>query len=88
MESGGLLKFNQIDISDYHYYLGYNAKRMVRLTFLEKSSYFNRNYRLVRSFYFKKYRNFIESGRCSKATKLISQTTGNVWFVMQKEWPA
>ena len=30
--------------------------------FLEKSSYFNRNHRLIRLFYFKKYRNFIESG--------------------------
>ena len=36
----------------------------------------------------KKYRNFIESVGCSKATKLISQTTINVWAVMQKEWSA
>ena len=28
---------NQIDIPDYQYYLGCNAKRMVRLTFLEKN---------------------------------------------------
>ena len=27
---------NQIDIPDYPYYLGCNAKRMVSLTFLEK----------------------------------------------------
>ena len=27
---------NQIDIPDYQYYLGRNAKRMVRLTVLEK----------------------------------------------------
>ena len=59
-------------------------QKMVRLTFLEKSSYFNWNYRLIRLFYFKKYRNFIESGGCPKATKLISQTTSNVWAVMQK----
>ena len=32
-----LFKVNQIDIPDYQYYLGCNAKRMVRLTFLEKS---------------------------------------------------
>ena len=31
-----LFKVNQIDIPDYQYYLGFNAKRMVRLTFLEK----------------------------------------------------
>ena len=39
---------NHIDIPDYTYYLGCNAKRMVRLTFLEKISYFNRKYRLNR----------------------------------------
>ena len=32
---------NQIDISDYKYYLGCNAKRTVRLTFLEKKSVFH-----------------------------------------------
>ena len=31
---------NQIDIPDYQYYLGFNAKRMVRLTFLEKKFVF------------------------------------------------
>ena len=31
-----MFKVNQIDIPDYQYYLGCNAKRMVRLTFLEK----------------------------------------------------
>ena len=30
---------------------------------------------------------FIESGVCSKSTKLISQTTSNVWAVMQKNGP-
>ena len=54
-----LPKANQIDIADYQYYLGCNAKGMVRLTFLEKSSYFNRNFRLIRLFYFQKYRIFI-----------------------------
>ena len=33
-------KVNQIDIPDYQYYLGCNAKKMVRLTFLEKKSVF------------------------------------------------
>ena len=33
----------------------------------------------------KKYRNFIESGGCSNSTKLIYQTTSNVWAVMQKD---
>ena len=43
-----LSKSNQIDIPDYQYYVGCNAKRMVRLTFLEKSSFFNRKSRLIR----------------------------------------
>ena len=43
---------NQIDIPDYQYYLGCNAKRKVRLTFLDKSSFFNRNFRIVSLFYF------------------------------------
>ena len=60
---------------------------MVRLTFLEKSSYFNRNYRLIRLFFFKKYQSFIESGGCSNSTKLIYQTTSNFWVVMQKIGP-
>ena len=47
-----LFKVNQIDIPDYQYYLGCNAKRMVRVTFLEKSLYFNRKSRLFRLFYF------------------------------------
>ena len=53
----------------------------------KKVRYFNQNYRLIRSFYFKKYRNFIESGGCSNSTKLIYQTTSNVRAVMQKNGP-
>ena len=51
----------QNDIPDYQYYLGCNAKRLVRLTFLEKNSYLNRKYRLIRIFYFQKYRKEILS---------------------------
>ena len=51
------------------------------------SSYFYRIYRLIRLFYVKKLRDFIESGACSKSTKLIFQTTSNVWVVMQKNGP-
>ena len=32
---------SQIDIPDYQYYLGCNAKKMVRLTFLEKKVRFS-----------------------------------------------
>ena len=57
---------NQIDIPDYQYYLDCNAERIVCLTFLEKSSYFNRNDRLIRLFFFQKYRDFLGSNSCLK----------------------
>ena len=61
---------NRIDIPDYQYSLGCNGKRMVCLALLEKSLYFNRNYRLFRLFYFQKYKNCIGSRNCSNQTKL------------------
>ena len=61
-----LFKLNQIDIPDYQYYVGCNAKRMVRLTFIEKSSYFNRKSRLIRLFYFQKIVKFYRTRICSK----------------------
>ena len=36
----------------------------------KKSSFFNRKFRLIRLFYFRKYRNFIGSRSCSNRTKL------------------
>ena len=36
-----LFKVNQIDIPHYQYYLGFNAKRMVRITFREKKVRFS-----------------------------------------------
>ena len=54
-----LFKVIQIDIPDYKYYLGCNAKSIVRLRFLEKSSYSNRKFRLFRLFYFQKHKSFI-----------------------------
>ena len=38
---------NQIDIPDYQYYLGCYAKRMVCLTFLEKSQFFIRKFAII-----------------------------------------
>ena len=69
---------NQIDIPDYQYYLDCNAERTDRLTILEKTSDFNRKYRLIRLIYFQKYRNFMGSRSCSKLTKGISQTTSTI----------
>ena len=65
-----LFKVNKNDFPDCQYYLGCNAKRMVRLTVLEKSSYLNRKSRLFRLFYFQKYRNFVGPRSCSKRTDL------------------
>ena len=53
---------NHIDIPVYQFYLGCNAKRMVRLTFLEKSSFFNWKYRVIRLFYFQKYEFLSDQG--------------------------
>ena len=44
---------NQIVIPDYQYYLGCSAKRMVRLTFLEKVSISYGILRISRITYFK-----------------------------------
>ena len=77
---------NQIDIPDYQYYLGCNAKRMVCQTFLEKSSSFKRKYRLIRLFYFQKCRSFIGSRSCSNQTKLGMENPRGMESVKQKEF--
>ena len=41
------MKADKIDIPDYQYWLGYNAKRLDRLILLEKSSYINRKNRHI-----------------------------------------
>ena len=61
-----LFKVNQIHIPDCQYYVGCNATRTVCLMFLEKSSYFNRKSRLIRSFYFQKIVKFYRTRSCSK----------------------
>ena len=61
-----LFKVNQIDIPDYQYYLGCNAKGMVRLTFLEKKFVFQSKSRLIRLFYFQKIVKFYQTRSFSK----------------------
>ena len=53
-------KVNQTDTQDNQCYLGCKAKRTVRLTFLEKRSYFNRKYRNIRLFFFKNIEIFLD----------------------------
>ena len=52
----------------------------------EKSSYFNRKYRLIRLFYFQKYRNFIGSRSCSNLTKLGMEYPTCIQSLKQKEF--
>ena len=51
-------------------YLESRTKRIFAIACLEKSSYFNRKYPVIRLFDFKKYRNFIGSRSCSNRIKL------------------
>ena len=52
----------------------------------EKSSYFNRKYRLIRLFYFQKYRNFIGSRCCPNLTKLSMEYPTCIQSLKQKEF--
>ena len=52
----------------------------------EKSSYFNRKYRLIRLFYFQKYRNFIGSRSCPNLTKLGIEYPMCAQIVKEKEF--
>ena len=61
---------NQINMPDYQYYLGCNAKTTARLTFLEKKFLFHSEISTYSLILFQKYRNFIGSRSCSNLTKL------------------
>ena len=61
---------NQTRYAVFHVYLESRTKRVFAIACLEKSSYFNRKYPVIRLFYFQKYRNFIGSRSCSNLTKL------------------
>ena len=52
----------------------------------EKSSYFNRKYRLIRLFYFQKYRSFIGSRSCPNLTKLGMEYPMCAQILKQKEF--
>ena len=52
----------------------------------EKSSYFNRKYRLIRLFYFQKHRNFIGSRSCPNLTKLDIEYPMCAQIVKQNEF--
>ena len=52
----------------------------------EKSSYFNRKFRLIRLFYFQKYRNSIGSRSCPYRTKLGMEYAMCTQSVKQKEF--
>ena len=61
-----LFKVNQIGIPDYQYYSGCNAKRKVRLTFLEKKLVFQSEISTYSLILFSKIVKFYRSRSCSK----------------------
>ena len=65
-----LSKTNQTRYEVSHVYLERKTKTIFGIACLQKSSFFNPKFRLIRLFYFQKYRNFIESRNCPKRTKL------------------
>ena len=65
-----LSKSNQTRYGVYHVYLERKTKRIFGITRLQKRSFFNRKFRLIRLFYFQKYRTFNGSRNCPKRTKL------------------
>ena len=80
-----LSKSNQTRYGVSHVYLEIKTKRIFGATCLEKSSYFNRKYRLLRLFYFQKYRNFIGTRNCPQRTKLGMEYPMCTQSVKQKE---
>ena len=61
-------------------------KEFLLQLFQEKSSYFNRKYRLIRLFYFQKYRNFIGSRSCPNLTKLGMEYSTCIQSLKRKEF--
>ena len=65
-----LSKSNQTRYGVSHVYLERKTKRFFVIACLQKSSFFNRKFRLIRLFHFRKYRNLIGSRNCPNRTKL------------------
>ena len=63
-----LSKSNEPRYGVSHVYLKRKTKRIFGLACLQKRSFFNRKFRLIRLFYFQKYRNFIGSRSCPNRT--------------------
>ena len=70
-----LFKSNQTRYGVSRVYLESRTKKVFAIACLEKSSYFNRKYPVIRLLYFQKYRNFIGSRSCSNLTKLGMEYT-------------
>ena len=65
-----LSKSNQTRYGVSHVHVECKTKKIFGIACLQKSSFFNRNFRLLRLFYFQKNRNFIGTRNCPKRTKL------------------
>ena len=81
-----LSKSNQTWYGVSHVYLERKAKRIFGIAYLQKSSFFNRKFRLLRLFYFQKYRNFIGTSNCPNRTKLAMEYTMCTQSVKRKEF--
>ena len=81
-----LSKSNQTRYGLSHVYLERKTKRIFCIACLGKSSYFNREFQLLRLFYFQKYRNFIGTRNCPKRTKLGMEYPMCTQSVKQKEF--
>ena len=81
-----LSKSNQTRYGVFHVYLERKTKRIFGIACLQKRSFFNRKFRLIRLFYFQKYRTFIGSMNCPKRTKLGMEYPMCTQSVKQKEF--
>ena len=81
-----LSKSNQTRYGVSHVYLERKTKRIFGIAYLQKSSFFNRKFRLLRLFYFQKYRNFIGTRNCPNRTKLAMEYTMCTQSVKRKEF--
>ena len=81
-----LSKSNQTRYEVSHVYLERKTKRNFGIAYLQKSSFFNRKFRLLRLFYFQKYRNFIGTRNCPNRTKLAMEYTMCTQSVKRKEF--
>ena len=81
-----LSKSNHTRYGVFHVYLESKIETIFAIACLGKKFVFNRKYRLIRLFYFQKYRNFIGSRSCPNLTKLGMEYPMCAQIVKQKDF--